>query len=102
MAQTGKKGASSALWILAAMLLGIVIGYLVNIGAADKAAATDIASYISLVSDIFLRLIKMLIGPLVFSTLVIGIVHMGDASSIGRVFSKAMLWFLTASLVSVV
>ena len=82
------------------MLLGIVIGYLVNIGAADKAAATDIASYISLVSDIFLRLIKMLIGPLVFSTLVIGIAHMGDASSIGRVFSKAMLWFLTASLVS--
>ena len=100
MAQTGKKGASSALWILAAMVLGIAIGYLVNAGVADKEAAKEIAGYISLVSDIFLRLIKMLIGPLVFSTLVIGIAHMGDASAVGRVFVKAMLWFLTASLIS--
>ena len=100
MAQTGKKGASSALWILAAMVLGIAIGYLVNAGVADKEAAKEIAGYISLVSDIFLRLIKMLIGPLVFSTLVIGIAHMGDASAVGRVFVKAMLWFITASLIS--
>lgn len=100
MAQTGKKGASSALWILAAMVLGIAIGYLVNSGVADKEAAKEIAGYISLVSDIFLRLIKMLIGPLVFSTLVIGIAHMGDASAVGRVFVKAMLWFITASLIS--
>ena len=100
MAQTGKKGASSALWILAAMVLGIVIGYLVNTGVTDKETAKEVAGYISLVSDIFLRLIKMLIGPLVFSTLVIGIAHMGDASAVGRVFGKAMLWFLTASLVS--
>ena len=100
MAQPGKKGASSALWILAAMLLGIVIGYLVNTGVTDKAAAKEIAGYIALVSDIFLRLIKMVIGPLVFSTLVIGIAHMGDASAVGRVFVKAMLWFMTASVVS--
>ncbi len=82
------------------MVLGIVIGYLVNTGVTDKAEAKEIAGYIALVSDIFLRLIKMLIGPLVFSTLVIGIAHMGDASAVGRVFVKAMLWFLTASLVS--
>ena len=100
MAQSGKKGASSALWILAAMVLGIAIGYLVNIGAADKAAAKDMAGYIALVSDIFLRLIKMLIGPLVFSTLVVGIAHMGNASAVGRVFLKSMAWFVTASLVS--
>ncbi|MEG0921717.1 MAG: dicarboxylate/amino acid:cation symporter [Comamonas sp.] len=100
MAHSGKKGASSALWILAAMLLGIAIGYVVNTGVTDKASAKEIAGYIALVSDIFLRLIKMLIGPLVFSTLVIGIAHMGDASAVGRVFFKAMLWFLTASLVS--
>ncbi|MEG0975898.1 MAG: dicarboxylate/amino acid:cation symporter [Comamonas sp.] len=100
MAHSGKKGASSALWILAAMLLGIAIGYVVNTGVTDKESAKEIAGYIALVSDIFLRLIKMLIGPLVFSTLVIGIAHMGDASAVGRVFFKAMLWFLTASLVS--
>jgi len=100
MALTGKKGSSSALWILAAMLAGIALGYAVNASAGDAAAAKDIAGYISIVSDVFLRLIKMLIGPLVFSTLVVGIAHMGDAASVGRVFFKAMMWFLTASLVS--
>lgn len=62
--------------------------------------AAQIAGYISLISDIFLRLIKMLIGPLVFSTLVAGIAHMGDAKSVGRVFFKAFGWFLIASVVS--
>jgi len=100
MALSGKKGSSSALWILAAMLAGIALGYAVNASADDAAAAKDIAGYISIVSDVFLRLIKMLIGPLVFSTLVVGIAHMGDAASVGRVFFKAMMWFLTASLVS--
>jgi Na+/H+-dicarboxylate symporter len=44
----------------------------------------------------------MLIGPLVFSTLVVGIAHMGDAASVGRVFFKAISWFIIASLVSLV
>jgi hypothetical protein len=48
----------------------------------DKKTAAQIAGYISIMSDIFLRLIKMLIGPLVFSTLVVGIAHMGDAASV--------------------
>ncbi|CAM3659538.1 dicarboxylate/amino acid:cation symporter [Paracidovorax anthurii] len=83
--------------ILVAMLIGILAGYLINTNVADKAA---LAGYISIISDIFLRLIKMLIAPLVFSTLVVGIAHMGDASAVGRVFLKAMAWFLTASLIS--
>ncbi|MCF5282310.1 cation:dicarboxylase symporter family transporter, partial [Pseudomonas syringae] len=87
-------------WILLAMLTGVLIGYTIFLNASDKASATEIAGYISIVSDVFLRLIKMLIGPLVFSTLVVGIAHMGDAGAVGRVFSKAMLWFMTASLLS--
>ncbi|MFJ2985253.1 MULTISPECIES: dicarboxylate/amino acid:cation symporter [unclassified Pseudomonas] len=87
-------------WILLAMLLGVLIGYSIFLNAPDKATATEIAGYVSIVSDVFLRLIKMLIGPLVFSTLVVGIAHMGDAGSVGRVFGKAMLWFMTASLLS--
>jgi Na+/H+-dicarboxylate symporter len=66
----------------------------------DKKTAAQIAGYVSILSDVFLRLIKMLIGPLVFSTLVVGIAHMGDAASVGRVFAKALGWFITASLVS--
>jgi Na+/H+-dicarboxylate symporter len=75
---------------------------MVFINFPDKESATKVAGYISIVSDVFLRLIKMLIGPLVFSTLVVGIAHMGDAASVGRVFAKALGWFVTASLVSLV
>jgi len=66
----------------------------------DKKTATEIAGYVSIISDIFLRLIKMIIAPLVFSTLVVGSAHMGDAASVGRVFGKSLAWFITASLVS--
>lgn len=95
-----KNRLPAAAGILIAMLLGILIGYMIFLHFPDKAAATRIAGYISIISDIFLRLIKMLIGPLVFSTLVVGIAHMGDASAVGRVFCKALGWFVTASLIS--
>ncbi len=95
-----KNRLPAAAGILIAMLLGILIGYMIFLTFPDKAMATKVASYISIVSDVFLRLIKMLIGPLVFSTLVLGIAHMGDASAVGRVFGKALAWFVTASLLS--
>lgn len=97
-----KKGLPPAAWIMIAMVIGIVIGYMIFINFPDKKVAAQIAGYISIMSDVFLRLIKMLIGPLVFSTLVVGIAHMGDAASVGRVFGKALGWFITASLVSLV
>jgi len=97
-----KRRLPPAAWILVAMVIGIVIGYMIFVNFPDKKAAAQIAGYISIMSDVFLRLIKMLIGPLVFSTLVVGIAHMGDAASVGRVFLKAMLWFVTASLVSLI
>ncbi len=89
-------------WILVAMVLGIVVGYMIFVSYPDKKTATQVAGYVSIVSDVFLRLIKMIIAPLVFSTLVVGIAHMGDAASVGRVFAKALGWFITASLVSLV
>src|SRR5690349_9817618 len=95
-----KKKLPMAVYILIGMVLGIVVGYMVYVSYPDKKTATQIAGYISILSDVFLRLIKMLIGPLVFSTLVVGIAHMGDAASVGRVFAKALGWFITASLVS--
>ncbi|WP_175978969.1 dicarboxylate/amino acid:cation symporter [Burkholderia sp. BCC1047] len=95
-----RKKNAAAVWILIAMVAGIAIGYMVFTSFPDKKAAAEVAGYISLVSDVFLRLIKMVIGPLVFSTLVVGIAHMGDAASVGRVFAKSITWFVTASLVS--
>ncbi|MDM0114413.1 dicarboxylate/amino acid:cation symporter [Variovorax sp. J22R133] len=97
-----KRKLPQAAWILIAMAVGIGLGYMVFKSFPDKKAAAEIAGYISIMSDIFLRLIKMLIGPLVFSTLVVGIAHMGDAASVGRVFGKALGWFVTASLISLV
>src|ERR1700741_3633237 len=97
-----KRKLPAAAWILIAMVIGIVIGYMIFTNYPDKKVAGQIAGYISIMSDVFLRLIKMLIGPLVFSTLVVGIAHMGDAASVGRVFGKALGWFITASLVSLI
>jgi Na+/H+-dicarboxylate symporter len=84
------------------MVLGIAVGYAIFVNFPDRKTAAEIAAYVSLLTDVFLRLIKMLIGPLVFATLVVGIAHIGDAASVGRVFAKAMAWFLTASFVSLV
>ena len=87
-------------YILVAMLFGIAFGAIVHNYVLDSAVQKTIAGYVSIGSMIFLRLIKMIIGPLVFSTLVVGIGHMSDAGAVGRVGGKAMLWFVSASLVS--
>jgi Na+/H+-dicarboxylate symporter len=54
----------------------------------------------SLLADIFLRLIKMIVAPLVFTTLVVGVAKLGDISSVGRIGGKTLLWFISASLMS--
>src|SRR6187401_3748319 len=89
-------------WIVIAMLAGIGVGWMCHELLPTPAAAKTVAGYISLITDVFLRLIKMIIAPLVFSTLVVGIAHMGDAASVGRVIGKSLAWFVTASLVSLV
>ena len=87
-------------YIIVAMVLGIAVGGLIHNYYIDPATQKLFATYISFGSSIFLRLIKMIIGPLVFSTLVVGIGHMSDAGAVGRVGGKAMLWFVSASLIS--
>jgi Na+/H+-dicarboxylate symporter len=54
----------------------------------------------ALLADIFLRLIKMIVAPLVFTTLVVGVAKLGDINSVGRIGGKTLLWFLGASLMS--
>ena len=87
-------------FILGAMILGIVSGYFVYAFGAESGFAAEYVSYISLLTDIFLRLIKMIIAPLVFTTLVVGISRMGDASTIGRVGLKTFGWFIAMSVAS--
>jgi Na+/H+-dicarboxylate symporter len=89
-------------FILIGMVLGILVGALCNATIHDPAELKDAAGYFSLLTDIFLRLIKMIIAPLVFATLVSGIAHMGDGAAIGRIGAKTIGWFLLASLTSLV
>ena len=85
-------------YILFAMALGIVMGTVVYEYLPENRA--EIATSVNLVAMLFLRLIKMIIAPLVFATLIGGIAHMGSGSKLGRIFAKTMGWFVTASFVS--
>ncbi|UCF25640.1 MAG: dicarboxylate/amino acid:cation symporter, partial [Ralstonia sp.] len=83
-----------------AMLLGIAVGWGCHEYAKEAAAAKELASYFSIITDIFLRMIKMIIAPLVFSTLVTGLASMSGGRSVGRVGLRAMVWFVSASATS--
>jgi Na+/H+-dicarboxylate symporter len=85
------------MFILVGLVLGIVVGFFANQHLADPKAFAD---KLSLVSGMFLRLIKMIIAPLVFATLVVGIAKMGDAREVGRIGVKALGWFIIASILS--
>lgn len=87
------------LFILVAMAAGVLLGYWVNLKASPgfiKSFSTDI----KLLTTIFLRLVQMIIAPLVFTTLVVGIAKLGDLKTVGRIGGKALLWFVSASLIS--
>ena len=86
--------------ILIALVLGLLTGWLVNRYAGSPEAAKAVAGYLSIVTEVFLRLIKMIIAPLVLSTLTLGIAHMGGGGAVGRTFVRTMAWFIAASVVS--
>jgi Na+/H+-dicarboxylate symporter len=92
-------------YILLGLVLGVIVGWGLNAAIDDGSPASveklaTIAGYFSVLTTVFLHLIKMIIAPLVVSTLVVGIAHMGDTAALGRVGLKAFGWFVCASLVS--
>jgi len=90
-------GNSLTVWILGGLLLGLGCGAVLHATVPDT---TGWVQGFTLITTVFLRLIKMVIAPLVFATLVVGIAKMGDTGSVGRIGLKAFLWFLCASLTS--
>jgi len=88
-------------YILAGLVAGIVVGLSLHASypAADATLAS-VADYLKLLPDVFLKLIKMIIAPLVMATIVTGIAGMGDSAALGRIGAKAMAWFITAGLAS--
>jgi Na+/H+-dicarboxylate symporter len=85
-------------FIVIGLVLGIAVGYVAHRFFAAESAG--FAAILALLPGAFLRLIKMIIAPLVFSTLVVGIAKMGDVSTVGRIGGKALGWFIFASVVS--
>jgi Na+/H+-dicarboxylate symporter len=85
--------------ILIAMILGMLIGIFVHNNYSED-TAKEFSTYIKLLATIFIRLVQMIIAPLVFTTLVVGIAKLGDIKSVGRIGGKALGWFFTASFIS--
>ncbi|PMS38014.1 Na+/H+-dicarboxylate symporter [Trinickia symbiotica] len=86
--------------IAVGMILGVVAGYACHASISDPASLKTVAGYFSIVTDIFLRLIKMIIAPLVFATLVSGLAGMDSGQDVGRIGFRSVGWFLSASLIS--
>ena len=91
------------LYVLLAIGLGVAVGEVLHLNLAGVEGGERLDQVIevfSVLTDIFMRLIKMIIAPLVFATLVVGMAKMGDARTVGRVGGKAILWFVSASILS--
>ncbi|CAI9395947.1 TPA: dicarboxylate/amino acid:cation symporter [Citrobacter amalonaticus] len=88
------------IFIVIFMLAGILSGAVIH-SYTSESVIVAWSDNITLLTDIFLRLIKMVIAPLVFSTLTVGIMRLGETSTIGRVGGKAMIWFISSSILSI-
>ncbi|MFM2230199.1 MAG: C4-dicarboxylate transport protein [Bacteroidota bacterium] len=96
-----KKSISSNLTvqIFIALLLGLAIGVFIHDNTTKEFAA-EFSTYTKLLATFFIRLVQMIIAPLVFTTLVVGIAKLGDIKSVGRIGGRALGWFFTASFIS--
>ncbi|MGP1923484.1 MAG: dicarboxylate/amino acid:cation symporter [Arsenophonus sp. NEOnobi-MAG3] len=95
------KSKSLTTWIIIGLITGIIVGFALN-SLTNIEVTTSYAKNISIITDIFLRLIKMIIAPLIISTLIVGIIKMGDERTFGRVFLKTLLLFMVASFISII
>lgn len=100
MEETKKSWLSNlTVQIFIALLLGIFAGVMLHDNTSKEFAA-ECSTYVKLLATLFIRLVQMIIAPLVFTTLVVGIAKLGDLKSVGRIGGRALGWFFTASLLS--
>lgn len=91
---------NSTLQIVIALAAGILVGHILNLQYSGGTEAAKIADGLKLLPDIFLHLIKMIIAPLIITTIIAGIARMGDTAALGRISTRAIIWFFIASVVS--
>lgn len=85
------------------ILIAMVIGALLGVFIHNNYLLDDAKSFsdkIKMLATIFIRLVQMIISPLVFTTLVVGIAKLGDIKAVGRIGGKALGWFFSASFIS--
>jgi Na+/H+-dicarboxylate symporter len=99
--ETKKKSilANLTTQILIAMVLGGILGIIIH-NTISEEAALGFSNKIKILATVFIRLVQMIISPLVFTTLVVGIAKLGNVSAVGRIGGKALGWFFTASFIS--
>ncbi|WP_396173412.1 dicarboxylate/amino acid:cation symporter [Flavobacterium sp.] len=85
--------------ILIAMVIGALLGIYIHNNFVEE-DAKSFSDKIKMLATIFIRLVQMIISPLVFTTLVVGIAKLGDVKSVGRIGGKALAWFFSASFIS--
>jgi Na+/H+-dicarboxylate symporter len=85
--------------ILIAMILGAFLGVFIHTNY-DGSFAKEFSDSIKILATVFIRLVQMIISPLVFTTLVVGIAKLGDVKTVGRIGGKALVWFFSASFIS--
>jgi Na+/H+-dicarboxylate symporters len=91
---------SNTTQILIGLALGIAVGYLFPSSDAGGVHVAGFAEQIKPLADVFLRMIKMIIAPLLFSTLVVGIAGTGDMKTMGRIGLKAIIYFEVATTIA--
>lgn len=91
---------SNTTQILVGLFLGIAVGYLFPSSDVSGVHVAGFAEQIKPLADVFLRMIKMIIAPLLFSTLVVGIAGTGDMKAMGRIGLKAIIYFEVATTVA--
>lgn len=85
--------------ILIAMVLGALLGIVIH-NTISVEAGLAFSNKIKVLATVFIRLVQMIISPLVFTTLVVGIAKLGNVNAVGRIGGKALAWFFTASFIS--
>ena len=91
---------STTTQIFIGLLAGILIGYLWPSSDVNGVHVVGAAESIKPIADTFLRMIKMIIAPLLFSTLVVGIAGTGDLKAMGRIGLKAIIYFEVATTIA--
>src|SRR5438876_12306408 len=94
-------------WVLVGMLLGVCVGYLFPSGKPFMfhLLGTDVAfsgTSFKPISDAFIRLIRMMIAPIIFTTVVTGIAGMGNLKRLGRIGIKSILYFEVMTTIALI